>query len=84
MSLLMRGQADASLVVSDPCGVGVELLVFTPAAHAHSDVLDVADEFDALDPFDHFEAELGLKPEPQGAPCSTGSGAPFISRARRV
>src|SRR6478752_1370037 len=47
----------------DSSGVGVELLVFPPATHPHSDVLDVGDEFDALDPFDHFETELGFKPE---------------------
>src|SRR6476620_5639152 len=48
---------------SDPRGVCVELLVFSPTSHALADVGDVGDELDADHPLDHLEPELGLEPE---------------------
>src|SRR6476646_4277387 len=61
---------------SDPRGVCVELLVFSPSAHALADIGDVGDELDADHPLDHLEPELSLEPDPPGSSVLHGQGSP--------
>src|SRR4029078_11105903 len=61
---------------SDPRGVCVELLVFSPTSHALADVGDVGHELDAAHPLPHLEPELGLKPEAYRRSVLHGQGSP--------
>jgi hypothetical protein len=49
------------------------------SAVAFADGADRFNETDFLDPFDHLETELVSTRRRNGAPCTSGSGASFIS-----
>jgi hypothetical protein len=60
------------------------LEVLSDAAHAVADGAVVGDDLEVAEELDHLEAEIRLDPEAEGAPCWTGKGSSFSSKARMV